>query len=438
MRTSVVLPLLTALACGGSQGADTPPAPLPRALIATAPAATPEASVTVAGEGVVAYRWRLDDGAFSEPAPIETPIALERLVAGPHRLEVLGVDAAGRSQPEAEPTEHAWTVDLAWVEHAAVNGATTMDLTVALNFTGRVRYVVANVDFDSNAFTLDAIVADAHLDIAEPFTPVTETLTGLRDDTTYFTTLVPEDAAGSILTPLEQRFEHVFPARHAIGTLETAANRSVEIGYYLYRPEAYYKTTDEKFPLLVFFHGAGERGTGDTTQLSRVLRHGPPALIERGDELPFIVLSPQTHVGLEWHSLLMDEVVEFGLEDPRVDRSRVYVTGVSMGGNATWNYAIAHPEKLAAVLPISGWGTPTRVCEMRDVPVWAFHGDADETVPVTGSRQMITALERCNPPPTEAPRYTEYPGVGHNAWTRTYDNSATEEDIYAWLLMHSR
>lgn len=209
------------------------------------------------------------------------------------------------------------------------------------------------------------------------------------------------------------------------------------VGYYSYRPEEYYLHPDQKFPLLVFLHGSAEKGNG-TTELSRVLTHGPPKLIAFGTDLPFIVVSPQLPSSQGgWSVSHIDELITRAKSENRVDTTRIYLTGLSMGGYGTWAYAVSRPTVLAAVVPIAGAGNTGQACAMRDVPVWAFHGDADGTVDVSGSVNMINALNACSPGPSVTPKLTIYPGVGHDSWTRTYDGSAGH-DIFTWLLGYHR
>lgn len=209
------------------------------------------------------------------------------------------------------------------------------------------------------------------------------------------------------------------------------------VGYYTYLPDAHYLHPTERFPLLVVLPGSDEKGNG-TTELNRVLAEGPPKLITLGRNFPFIVVTaqlPGSQVG--WPVALVDEVMVRVRAATRVDTTRVYLTGFDLGGFGTWSYAMAKPGVVAAAVPISGGGDTSQACAMRDVPVWAFHGDADATVNVSASVDMVAALNACIPAPSEAPMLTVYPGVGHDAWTRTYDGSAGH-DIYGWLLTYQR
>jgi predicted peptidase len=221
----------------------------------------------------------------------------------------------------------------------------------------------------------------------------------------------------------------------AVSLQSTAVSGAV--GYYAYLPEDHYLHPNEKFPLLIFLHGSGEKGNG-STELSRVRAHGPPRLIQNGRDLPFIVISPQLPASQGgWPTGLVDELIDKAIVNYHVDTTRMYVTGLSLGGYGAWAYAVAKPGRLAAVVPIAGAGSTGQACNLRGVPAWAFHGDADGTVSVSGSVNMVAAINACAPPPSVLAQLTIYPGVGHDSWTRTYDGTAGH-DIYAWMLQYHR
>lgn len=214
-------------------------------------------------------------------------------------------------------------------------------------------------------------------------------------------------------------------------------SEGVQVGYYLYTPPDYAQDTTARFPLLLFLHGIGERGNG-TTELSRVLKFGPPKLIEGGRDYPFLVVTPQLPAAAEhWPVGLIDEVIAEVRRTLRVDSSRIYLTGLSDGGDASWNYAIARPEVPAAIVPIASEASPKGICAMRDVPVWAFHGELDKDVKLSVEQRLVEALNACVPPPREPARLTVYAGAGHLVWSRTYVG-AEGLDIYGWLLQHHR
>jgi predicted peptidase len=200
----------------------------------------------------------------------------------------------------------------------------------------------------------------------------------------------------------------------------------VKINYLLYLPEAYEQKGP--WPLLLFLHGAGERGT----DLAQVKLHGPPKLIAAGKSFPFIVVSPQCPPRRSWSSqvvelsALLDDIVA----RYKVDRDRVYVTGLSMGGFGTWALAAYTPERFAAIMPICGGGEVSYTRLLTDLPVWAFHGAKDPAVPLRRSQEMIDALKKRNAPA----RLTIYPDALHDSWTATYNNP----EVYAWLLLQKR
>lgn len=224
------------------------------------------------------------------------------------------------------------------------------------------------------------------------------------------------------------------------------------VGYYTYVPQAYKDNPNQKFPILIFLHGMGEKvwNPKTTSQLSRVKTHGPPRLIEQGWNFPFIVISPQCPFS-SWDEVttdnfktsvlkpgeFVDEIIEKMKTLYRVDENRIYLTGLSMGGAGTWSYTMRYPEKIAASIPIAGWIDNSDICNIarNNVAVWAFQGQYDGGVGMQGT---INRLNACSPQPKPLARSTVYAGVGHDAWTRTYDNSATSEDIYAWLMRQAK
>jgi predicted peptidase len=212
------------------------------------------------------------------------------------------------------------------------------------------------------------------------------------------------------------------PGNQAAGRLERQI--VVELDYLLYLPGDYEQ--QKSWPLLLFLHGAGERG--DDLELVKV--HGPPKLIAAGQEFPMIVVSPQCPERQRWQAVTLGALLDEIVETYRVDEDRIYVTGLSMGGFGTWALAAYSPDRFAAIAPICGGGETFWTKEMQDVPVWAFHGDEDEAVPVERTEQMIEALQKKG----AEPRMTIYPGVEHDSWTQTYENP----ELYEWLLQHRR
>ncbi|MFC1806574.1 prolyl oligopeptidase family serine peptidase [Planctomycetota bacterium] len=206
---------------------------------------------------------------------------------------------------------------------------------------------------------------------------------------------------------------------------ERTIQRAVGCRYLLFVPESDGQG-GRRWPLILFLHGAGERGD----DLELVKKHGPPKIVEQRPDFPFVVVSPQCSAGETWSvdvlTALLDEVTS---EDP-VDISRVYLTGLSMGGYGTWDLACAHPARFAAIAPVCGGGRGLLAHKLRDVPVWAFHGAEDDVVPLSASKHMVDAVNRAS----GKAGLTVYPEAGHDSWTETYDNPA----LYEWFLEHRR
>ena len=185
-----------------------------------------------------------------------------------------------------------------------------------------------------------------------------------------------------------------------------------------------YDADDREWPLLIFLHGAGERG--DDLELVGV--HGPLKEVREGRDLPFVIVAPQVPAGERWTVGRVAATLDAALEAYRIDPSRVYLTGLSMGGFGTWEAIERMPERFAAAIPICGGGNPIGLSTARTVPVWAFHGSADPVVPLAASAVMVNALEAAGGDVA----FTVYPGVGHDSWSETYANP----EVYEWLLRH--
>ncbi len=199
---------------------------------------------------------------------------------------------------------------------------------------------------------------------------------------------------------------------------------SLRIGYQLSLPKGYDQR--DKWPLLVFLHGSGERG--EDVELVKV--HGPPKLIAEGREFPFIVVSPQCPQFQSWHAPSLAALIDDVVRRYKVDEARVYLTGLSLGGSGTWSLAAQRPDRFAAIVPICGSGDTAMAEVLKDVPIWVFHGARDDAVPIKRSADMVTALNKAG----GNVRFTIYPEAAHDAWTETYANP----DLYEWLLQQRR
>ena len=195
---------------------------------------------------------------------------------------------------------------------------------------------------------------------------------------------------------------------------------TVEIDYLLYLPKDYEQKAS--WPLLIFLHGSGERGA----DLELVKRHGPPKKIAAGHSYPFIVVSPQCPKHERWQPVVLDALLDDLIEKLKVDKSRVYLTGLSMGGQGAWNWAAVSPERFAAIAPICGRADRGAAEVLAKTPIWVFHGAKDEAVPVEQSERIVAALKKLG----SDVKFTVYPEAGHDSWSETYDNPA----LYEWLL----
>ena len=200
----------------------------------------------------------------------------------------------------------------------------------------------------------------------------------------------------------------------------------IKMHYLLSLPKDY--ASQEKWPLVLFLHGAGERGE----DLDQVKVHGPPNLVEQGKQFPFIVVSPQCPKNRWWEPVSLSALLDDVEKKYNVDSDRIYVTGLSMGGFGTWNLAAYSPERFAAIAPICGGGDSVRTAYTigDQVPVWVFHGGKDGVVPLERSQELVDAFKKKN----IDVKFTIYPDAGHDSWTETYKN----EELYTWLLSHSR
>jgi predicted peptidase len=243
-------------------------------------------------------------------------------------------------------------------------------------------------------------------------------------------------------------------------TLRAKGTNCAPLGFAEYVPANY--ASQATWPMIVFFHGRGEMGNGSATALAKLITAGLAKEVQNSSWDPqkrFIVLS----VNYDWGDLnatTLKNFMAFAKANYKVDLKRIYLTGLSQGGDPMYIYLSAtNGADIAAAVPISAvtgnssqdlQNNPRQnECAFRNVPFWLFHGSADNIVGPGGSLDIYTKLGKCSPASPVLPRYTEYTGVGHDAWTRTYDRSgmnsavqtgrqAYDISIYDWLLQHSK
>ena len=203
----------------------------------------------------------------------------------------------------------------------------------------------------------------------------------------------------------------------------------VSLKYHIYFPNNYHDS-DTKFPLVLFLHGAGERGD----DLRLVEKHGIPKMINNGINFPFITVAPQCPKFQYWSEpvnvktllLLVEEIIKKN----KVDIDRIYATGLSMGGYGTLAIAKERPDLFSAIIPVCGGLDTTDIERLKDIPIWLFHGAEDKVVPVENSELIYDLLKPINP----EIKITIYKGINHNSWEMTYNN----QNIYDWMLKYKK
>lgn len=199
------------------------------------------------------------------------------------------------------------------------------------------------------------------------------------------------------------------------------------IDYVMCFPDDY--SPDKKYPLLIYLHGAGSRG-GDISIVSDAVT-GPIGEINRGRKLPFIIAAPQCNVKM-WFEISETVLgfIDMVAARPDVDRTRVYLSGTSMGGYACWYFAMFRADLFAAILPVCGGGLPAFASYLKGLPVWAHHGALDNVVDVNESLAMVRQLRRLG----SEVRLTIYPDREHDSWVPAF----ADPEVYTWLLTHRR
>ncbi len=220
------------------------------------------------------------------------------------------------------------------------------------------------------------------------------------------------------------------------GTFTTTVTETQSYEYLLFLPKGYDAEPQKKWPLMLFLHGAGERGTN----VWLVAVHGPPKLVRSQPDFPFVLVSPQCPPDQRWNPDALARLLDQIETAHRVDKSRVYLTGLSMGGFGTWSLGIRYPDRFAAIAPICGGGDWLEVRlssrkngpALKTLPVWAFHGAKDNVVPLSESERMISVLKTAAG--NENAKLTVYPEANHDSWTATYNNP----ELFKWFLQHQR
>ncbi|MDC7221000.1 MAG: dienelactone hydrolase family protein [Spirochaetales bacterium] len=198
-----------------------------------------------------------------------------------------------------------------------------------------------------------------------------------------------------------------------------------KVNYRLFLPKSYQDNEESKWPLILYLHGAGERGTDQI----KLRKYGLFPFIESKADFPFVVLAPLCPKGEVWDFQyknimnLLDQIQT----DYSIDSNRIYLTGMSMGGQATWNFAIYNPSRFAAIAPVCGCIASPNTCKkLSKVPIWTFHGKKDQAIPFEETQKIVDILSPLNP----NLKFSVYEVNGHEVCTMAYEDL----DLYEWLL----
>ncbi len=332
------------------------------------------------------------------------------------------------------------------------NGATSIDITANSSQTGTLYYVLySSTPSSSTAVSIknDAIGSgggnikrNGTLTIinGETGQDLKKLISNLGENTTYQLYGVFESGGnlGSV-----QNFSPSLGIRQQSLSYKSQITVDNQFGYkiryWVYRPESYYKNPTKNYPVLMFFHGLGELGQNDGDENRIINAGGPPRLIRDGQEMEYIVVSPQAYndgagpvryATQGWLSEVLDQIKATN----RVDAERVYLTGLSLGGRAVYKLAEEKPTGIAAMLPASGvydWWLKGNTCTYKNVPFWGFANSGDPVVNINSNlNSFMSTVNGCQPAPTTPHLTTIYNANQHDSWSAMYNTG----DVYQWLL----
>lgn len=188
------------------------------------------------------------------------------------------------------------------------------------------------------------------------------------------------------------------------------------------------ENTSDKKPLIIFLHGAGERGT----DIQKVKVHGPLKYI-KNNTLDAYILAPQCPENMMWDTDVLYKLIQETIKKYNIDTTKIHLTGLSMGGWGTWNLAFEHPEMFASVVPICGFVDRIPMldaCKLKDTPIQIYHGLLDDVVDVFYATEIYKRLKRCN----ANANLTIFADANHDSWSRVYDNP----EVYTWMFQQQK
>lgn len=339
-----------------------------------------------------------------------------------------------------------------WVgEYPSIaSGATSIDLKVQTDRNAKVYYLLTTqpVNYSAKEFMKQAqapsnaaIKANGIIEAAGSKENV-KTIAALTQSTRYYTYFLAQNVTDTLYQNSIISRNFSTQVRQDTSEFQSSVeNRKVK--YLLYRPEEVFKNPTATYPIIIFLGGNGEVATAEKPV--NMIRNGSlPEYIHKGNNVPMMVMSVQ-HTVQNWNTSLIDEAIEHARKTYPVNTSKIYMVGISGGGFGCWNYAVSHPEKLAAIVPISGGGNTSKACLLKSMDVWAFHNQVDNIVASSNSVNMINAIKKC--PSEKEVKLLLFPDTGHDCWRRVFDKNhanwtkspAVEKvDVYTWLLSKSR
>lgn len=336
-------------------------------------------------------------------------------------------------------------------------GATSLDFVLQADKKSTAYWVVTDApititpeDLKTQSVTpTSAAIKFKGTSILEAGVEKTETVTGLTEKTKYYSYIVAESVADSKLQATISSSTFTTSGRQVQGEYNSTAE-SRKVQFLIYRPEAVLKYPDKKYPTLFFLGGNGEIAAVGQINM---IRNGslPEFLNNPANNIDMMVMSIQ-HTVADWNAQLIDEGISYALTTFPSDEKKLYLTGISGGGYGAWRYAIAFPNRLAAMIPISGGGNTGQACTIKSIPVWAFTNNTDPIVNVSQTAGMVNAYNACSPAPPTLAKYDKFTSDGHDCWRRVYDKNhgdwslggiagaaaSFRPDIYTWLLSKSK
>lgn len=365
-------------------------------------------------------------------------------------LAWLLVNCSEDADPETKTTTKA---SILWAEGfpKVRPGARTLDFDLQPSVQTDIHYILSTEPLSLTRDELiaaattasnEAIVKSGTLSIAAG-EHKKETITDLKEKSDYYAYIIASDT--SVGKKDEWLISQAVATKVRHDTSTFYAPSETRTSYYLlYSPEEVLKYPEEKYPIIYYTAGDGERSLPNRT--INVMRNGTlTQYINRGNDVPMMVFTIQ-HIYEVWNAELIGDAIAYAKENLPVDLNRQYLVGTSAGAFACWDYGLMHPNEFAAIVPISGGGKNDLACNAKNLAVWAFHNQPDNKVGPSRSITMINDILDCAP--QKEVKLTLFNDLGHNCWRRVFDPNHPDWEtlspgmekiyLYEWLLQFSR